>query len=108
MAFTVRLAPGARNDLRAIHAYIAKSDSIENADYVSREILRAAMTLADFPDRGAHPPELLLKGNTTYRQTFLKPYRILYRISANTVLIVLIADGRRDMAPLLARRLSPS
>jgi toxin ParE1/3/4 len=106
MAFTVRFAPSARDDLRAIHAYIAKNDSLENADYVSREIVRAALALSEFPKRGAHPPELLLKGNSTYRQIFFKPYRILYRIRANSVLVVLIADGRRDMAPLLARRLS--
>jgi toxin ParE1/3/4 len=47
-------------------------------------------------------------GNRSYRQIFFKPYRILYRIRANTVTVALIADGRRDMAALLARRLTRS
>jgi toxin ParE1/3/4 len=48
---------------------------------------------------------LLRIGNRSYRQIFFKPYRILYRIRANNVYIAVIADGRRDMASLLARRL---
>ena len=105
MAHTVQFTKGAREDLRSIHAYISTNDSIENADYVAREILRAALTLRDHPNRGAHPPELLRIGNRSYRQIFFKPYRILYRIRANNVYIAVIADGRRDMASLLARRL---
>lgn len=104
MAFTVRFTSGAREDLRAIHAFISMNDSPENADYVAREIVRAALTLRDFPNRGAHPPELLQLGSRTYRQILFKPYRIIYRIRASTVFIAVIADGRRDMASLLARR----
>jgi hypothetical protein len=34
-----------------------------------------------------------------------KPYRLIYRVVGQQVVIYLIADGRRDMQPLLARRL---
>jgi toxin ParE1/3/4 len=105
MAFTVRFTIAARQDLRKLHAFISVHDSLENADYFTREIVRAALTLRDFPNRGANPPELLAMGNRSYRQIFFKPYRILYRIRANTVLIAVIADGRRNMIRLLARRL---
>jgi toxin ParE1/3/4 len=44
-------------------------------------------------------------GNRSYRQIFFKPYRILYRIRGNAVYIAVIADGRRDMALLLSRRM---
>ncbi len=108
MPFSVQFAVSAQNDLRAIHTYIAKNDSTESADYVAREIVRAALTLRDFPDRGAHPPELLAHGNRSYRQIFFKPYRIVYRIRANAVFVVVIADGRRDMFSLLTRRLARS
>jgi toxin ParE1/3/4 len=108
MAFNVRFSVGARKDLRELHNYIAKNDSLENADYVAREIVRSALTLRDFPERGAHPPELLARGNRKYRQIRFKPYRILYRIRANTVFVAVIADGRRDMALLLSRRLPAS
>ncbi len=105
MAFTVRFSLGARNDLRSIHAFIAKNDSKENADYVAREIVRAAMALDTAPNRGAHPPDLLTTGSRAYRQVFFKPYRILYRVRGNMVFVAVIADGRRDMSSLLARRL---
>jgi toxin ParE1/3/4 len=108
MAFNVRFTVAARKDLRDIHAYISRNDSMESADYVSREIVRAALTLREIPNRGTHPPELLAKGNRSYRQIFFKPYRILYRIRANTVFVAVVADGRRDMKPLLARRLPGS
>jgi toxin ParE1/3/4 len=44
-------------------------------------------------------------GSRSYRQILFKPYRILYRIRADVVFIAVIADGRRNMAPLLTRRL---
>jgi len=106
MAFTVRFTSGAREDLRSIHAYISANDCKENADYVAGEIVRAALTLREFPNRGVYPPELLQVGSRSYRQIFFKPYRILYRVRANKVFIASIADGMRDMQPLLARRLS--
>lgn len=105
MTFAVRFTLGAREDLRALHAYIAKNDSLENADSVAREIVRAAYALRELPERGAYPPELLRLGSHAYREIFFKPYRIFYRIRTNTVFIAVIADGRREMASLLARRL---
>lgn len=105
MAFAVRFTIEARKDMRAIQDYISKNDSPEKADYVTRGIIRAALALQEMPDRGSHPQELLQLGYKVYRQVFFKPYRIFYRVRANTVYIGLIADGRRDIAPLLSRRL---
>jgi toxin ParE1/3/4 len=44
-------------------------------------------------------------GIREYRETFFKPYRIVYHVDGHLVFISLIADGRRDMQSLLARRL---
>jgi toxin ParE1/3/4 len=104
--FSVRFTAGARLDLRAIHLYITENDSREKADRVTSGIVQAALTLQGTPSRGAHPAELSHTGNSSYREIFFKPYRIVYRIRSRTVFIALIADGRRDMAPLLSRRLS--
>jgi toxin ParE1/3/4 len=108
MSFAVYFTMSARKDLRAIHEYIAKSDSPERANYVAREIVKAALTLRDFPNRGVHPPELLKRGSRAYRQIFFKPYRIFYRIRGKTVFVAAIADGRQDMSTLLARRFPSS
>ena len=70
------------------------------------ERIRAAVdALKRFPERGAHPAELLALGIREYRETFFKPYRAIYRVEGKQVIVYLIADGRRDMQSLLARRL---
>lgn len=48
---------------------------------------------------------LLALGIQDYRQVFFKPYRLIYRLHGKPVVVYLIADGRRDMPALLARRL---
>ena len=49
--------------------------------------------------------ELLALGIKEYRQAFFKPYRVIYRVIDSRVIIYVIADGRRDMQTVLARRL---
>jgi toxin ParE1/3/4 len=44
-------------------------------------------------------------GIREYRQNFFKPYRMIYRMTGQQVVVYLIADGRRDMQTLLARRM---
>ncbi len=105
MTFAVKFTPGARKDLRSIHDYIVRNDSRANADYVARKIIEAALSLAGAPARGTYPPELLALGQRDYRQVFFKPYRILYKVRGQAIFIAVIADGRRDMQSLLARRL---
>lgn len=70
-------------------------DCVANANYV----------LDAFPERGSYPKELVSLGIKEYRQTFFKPYRVIYRITGRQVILYLIADGRRDMQSVLARRL---
>ena len=61
--------------------------------------------LTTSPERGAFPRELLALGIREYRQVFFKPFRVIYRITGHSVLIYLVADGRRNLHTLLARRL---
>jgi toxin ParE1/3/4 len=44
-------------------------------------------------------------GIRDFRQVILRPYRIIYRALDDAVVITLIADGRRDIQSLPARRL---
>lgn len=103
--FDVLLTEGAEKDLEAIHDYIAEFDCVANANYVLDALMSAVETLAGFPERGSYPRELVSLGIKEYRQTFFKPYRLIYRITGSQVVIYLIADGRRDMQSVLARRL---
>jgi toxin ParE1/3/4 len=103
--FTVVLTDGAEQDLEAIHSHIAEFDCAANANRVLDELVKVAGSLSNFPERGSHPRELLKLGIKEYRQTFFKPYRVIYRVAGSQVIIHLISDGRRDMQSVLARRL---
>jgi toxin ParE1/3/4 len=99
--------PDAERDLEEIADYIAEHDSLDKAVFVATRIEQSFMTLETLPNRGAHPKELLDYGIRDFREIYFKPYRILYRVldGESKVVVVLIADGRRDMNVLLARRL---
>lgn len=103
--YEVLLTEGAEQDLESIYDYIAEFDCKVNADYVLDRLLVVVESLSTLPERGAYPKELAALGIREYRQTAFKPYRVIYRVMAQKVYIYVIADGRRDMQSLLARRL---
>lgn len=105
MRFEVRLTAHAVRDLEEIDDWISRHDSEAKAAHVAARIEAAIATLKRFPERGRHPAELLALGIRDYRETFFKPYRIIYYVDGKRVYVSLIADGRRDMQALLARRL---
>lgn len=103
--YEVLLTQGAEQDLEAIYDYIAKFDSIPNANHVLDALVQLVQSLSQFPERGSYPQELAKLGIKEYRQTHFKPYRVIYRVTGSQVTIYLIADARRNMQALLARRL---
>lgn len=103
--FKVLLTHGAEQDLEAIHDYICEFDCVANANYVLDQLMKVVESLYRFPHRGSYPKELVALGIKEYRQTSFKPYRVIYRVTGNQVIIYLIADSRRDMQSVLARRL---
>lgn len=105
MSHQVFLTDDAACDLEELFDYIEAYDTLEKADYVVDKIEEAFSSLSDNPERGAYPKELLAVGLREYREVYFKPYRIIYRIIAQHVYVMAIADGRRDMQILLQRRL---
>ena len=103
--YPILLTEDAERDLEDIYTYIAEADSPANAERVLDGLLKAAEGLATHPDRGSQPKELRALGIQDYRQVFFKPYRVIYRVIDERVVIFVIADGRRDMQSLLSRRL---
>lgn len=101
----VLLTRGAEQDLESIHDYISEFDSAANAGRVLDRLMEVVEGLAQFPERGSHPKELVALGIKDYRQTAFKPYRVIYRVLGRQVVIYLIVDDRRDMQSVLARRL---
>lgn len=105
MRYEVILTEDANFDLEEIYDYIAEHDTPANAGYVLDNMEEVIKSLSMFPERGSYPKELLDLGIREYRQTFFKPYRVIYRIIGSIVYVQLISDGRREMVSLLARRL---
>lgn len=103
--YQVLLTRGAEEDLESIYDYIAEFDCEANANYVLDQVMEIAESLAHMPERGSFPKELLALGIKEYRQVFFKPYRLIYRVTGDQVVVYLIVDGRRDMQALLSRRL---
>lgn len=108
MRYEVRLTLGAEQDLEEIYDYLAQHDCIENAESVLDRLVEITDGLSSLPDRGNYPKELLALGIREYRQALLKPYRLIYRVLGDQVVVYLIADGRRDFQSLLERRLLKS
>jgi toxin ParE1/3/4 len=103
--YEVLLTQGAERDFESIHDYISEFDCVANANYVLDQLMEAVEGLAQFPERGSYPKELVALGIRECRQTAFKPYRLIYRVVGTQVVPYLIVDGRRDMQSVLARRL---
>jgi toxin ParE1/3/4 len=103
--YEVMLTDGAQGDLEAIYDYIAEFDCPQKADYVLDQLTDVVSGLAQWPERGSYPKELISLGIREFRQVAFKPYRVIYRILGKQVVIFVIADGRRDMQTLLENRL---
>ena len=104
-AYQVIITEHAKQDLRSIVRYIARHDSPIKAERLLDKVLATCHRLALQPQRGSWPPELLALGVQSYRQVHFKPYRVIYRVVGEHVVVLLIADGRRNLKTLLERRL---
>jgi toxin ParE1/3/4 len=103
--YAVELTQGAEDDLEAIHMWLAEHRSPDDADALLDRFIDVIDTLERFPGRGSVPQELKALGIGEFRQLLLAPYRLIYRVAADTVYVLVIADGRRDMQALLELRL---
>jgi toxin ParE1/3/4 len=105
MSCDVFLTADAACDLEELYQYIDRHDAPGKAEHVLTGIEEICNSLSGLPERGAYPKELLALGIHDYREVFFKPYRVIYRVTGDTVYVLLIVDGRRDMQTLLLRRL---
>ncbi len=105
MAYRVVLVEDAERDIEDIHSYVARNDSVESADRVLDALEELCDSLTGLPERGHAPKELRDLGITQDREVHYKPYRVIYRIIGDEVVIHCVIDGRRDIESLLQRRL---
>jgi toxin ParE1/3/4 len=83
-------------DVRTLRNYIAQ-DSEAYADRFAQRILDAVERLAAYPRMGRRVPEA---DEETIREVLFQKYRILYRVEASRVLILMVVHGGRDLAEM--------
>ena len=103
--YQVRLTQELEADLLDLFDYIARKDSVANAYHVLDELDALILSLDQQPERGHYPSELHEHGVKDYREVLFKPYRVIYEVIGNDVVVLGCFDGRRDMQLLLERRL---
>lgn len=101
--FEVKWAETAVNDLTEIISFIS-IDSNQNVLEVLGKIHNKASSLSKMPERGRVVPELKEQGINLYRELIIAPWRIIYRISGKTVLVLAAFDSRRNMEDILLER----
>jgi addiction module RelE/StbE family toxin len=95
---------------------VARRDLEEIVDHVSKDRPVAALRLLDLieekasslsslPLRGRLPPELGRFEVRHYRELVIPPYRLIYRLLGDSVFILGVFDGRRNLEDLLLKRL---
>jgi len=97
----------AENDFKNIVEYIA-DDSPPNALKLFKRIKQNASSLYTFPGRGRIVPELRDQGILQNRELVISPWRILYRISEKSVLVLSVLDSRQNIEDILLKRLTNS
>ena len=94
-------------DLKNIIEYIAE-DSPSNAFKILKNIKQKVSNLYTFPEKGRIVPELRDQEIMQYRELIVPPWRILYRISEESVYILSVLDSRRNIEDILLKRLTDS
>lgn len=100
MAQRVIWANTALEDLEAAAEYIQRDSPAYAASFVTR-ILHTARSLSEFPERGRRIPEIR---DETIREVFIQSYRLIYRIERNSVSILALIHGRRDLSTVWSEK----
>jgi addiction module RelE/StbE family toxin len=102
--YAVRWSETSEKDLKGIVEYIAE-DSPSRAYKILTDIKEKVSDLHSFPGRGRIVPELQDQGITQYRELIVVPWRIIYRISEETVFVLSVLDSRQNVEDILLKRL---
>ena len=102
--FRVTWAPIAERDLTQVIEFIRDHDGVSPARSILRRIRERAETLRDNPSRCRYVPELKAIGVSDYRELIVGPYRVMFRQGEDSVVVLAVLDGRRDLEETLVRR----
>ncbi len=89
----LRWSGPALQDLKQIRAWVAR-DSPDSARRLAKRIRSQVESLAEFPKAGRIVPEI---GIETYREVIVRPYRAIYEVQNNAVVILRVWHSHRDL-----------
>ena len=81
--------------LNAIADYIAKNNP-DAANRLVRRMFESVDLLGQFPELGRRVPEMRKSG---YREMIVSPCRIIYRVEGETVVVIFVMRGERELKP---------
>jgi len=81
-------------DLRELHAYIARDSEMYASGFVER-IISAVELLVDHPTLGRLVPES--RQDADVRELIFQSYRIIYRARKDSIEILTVIHGARDL-----------
>jgi toxin ParE1/3/4 len=93
VAYQVRWSTRAKAEIQRIAKYIER-DSKANADTMVGKLIKATRRLPELPLAGRVVPEWK---RVDYRELIVYPYRVVYRVSAETIGIALIRHSRQPL-----------
>ncbi len=99
MVRRVTWTEAASRDLEQVVRYIAR-DSAQYAKSFAREVREASRSLSRFSERGRRVPEL---GEPDVREIFVRSYRLVYSLSGETLYILGLIHGARELGPIWER-----
>jgi toxin ParE1/3/4 len=91
--------PQAADDLQALHDFISR-DSVHYANLVVERLVSAVDMLAEFPLSGRRVPE---RPQEDVRELVRPPYRIVYRVHADSVHILTVFRASRPIPDFPSR-----
>ncbi|MBC8181400.1 type II toxin-antitoxin system RelE/ParE family toxin [candidate division KSB1 bacterium] len=92
----VRWTEPAIDDLESIRTYIARDSELYATSFIEK-ILHAVDKLENFPKIGREVPEA---DDPNIRELIFQNYRIMYRITYESVQIITVIHGARDVNKL--------
>ncbi|TFG63810.1 MAG: type II toxin-antitoxin system RelE/ParE family toxin [Nitrospirales bacterium] len=97
-------AESAEKDLCRILEYVAR-DNPTHAVKIFNTIKRKTSNLYHAPTQGRIIPELKEEGILQYRELVIPPWRVMYRIAGQSVLVLAVLDSRRNIEDILLGKL---
>jgi toxin ParE1/3/4 len=98
----VRWSQAAAGDVVAVSDWIARDD-LAAAHAVLETLEVAAQGLAELADRGREVREVA--GLGPWRELVVAPWRLIYRLEPEEVVVLAVVDGRRQLRDVLFDRL---